>query len=299
MKLSITLCCLLLSFSLFAEIKLATYNIRNFDYDVRSNTPTNKSQLVKTIKSINPDLMAVQEINNSYEFAHMIYDQFQSKYDVALSICGGAHDQKLGFIFDKDKIELLDFDEDGRISIPKDPSSTGCGQGSRPLAIGFFKNKQTNKKFVAIAVHLKSGGRNRSITKRFNQLELISVKLSELRAQGHNNFIIMGDFNSTEYILKGKIHSKFTQTISNMKMIDSTKNLECTSYWWGGNNDRKQYPSSLDHILVSPELLSNKQVSANAHGHCQQLKCQITRESQMGINFDEVSDHCPISTEIK
>ena len=56
----------------WASLNITTYNIRNFDYDVRSNTPTNRTHLMQIINKINPDLMAVQEINDTREFTAMI-----------------------------------------------------------------------------------------------------------------------------------------------------------------------------------------------------------------------------------
>jgi endonuclease/exonuclease/phosphatase family metal-dependent hydrolase len=131
------------------------------------------------------------------------------------------------------------------------------------------------------------------------QLNAISKVVSSFEERGLKNIIIMGDFNSTNYILKNKNHKKFVQKIASMNLIDSTKDLSCSSYWWGGKNDSTQYPSTLDHIIISNGLSEQQTMTPKAYGHCAQLKCKSTKESAMGTSFDEVSDHCPILTEIK
>lgn len=286
---------------ILAKLRVATYNIRNFDYDVRSNTPTNKTHLVNIITEMNPDIMAVQEINEKEEFEFMIKTFFKGQYKTALSDCGGAHGQKLGFIYNSQKFKLIKFKEDLRtvnVNGQDTNPQTLCHQGSRPLAIAEFKNIKTNKKIIAISVHLKSGGRTSNIEKRFKQIDVLGDVANDFIEYGFKNVIIMGDFNSTEYINKGPNYKRFRSSVQHMNMVDSTSELACTSYWWGGAQDQKQYPSTLDHILVSNELMKNKTHKTYQYGHCKKLSCQVTSELEMGISFDEVSDHCPIITEI-
>lgn len=292
---------ILISNSALASFKVASYNIRNFDYDERSRVSTNKQHLVKTIGQMNADLIGVQEINRTGIFDQMIQNNFLGKYRTVFTQCGGAHDQKLGFVYDTSKLQLMDFTQDMRTVNVNDRNqnqSFQCGQGSRPLAVAHFKQTSTNKHIIAISVHLKSGGRQKSIAKRYKQIQIIKNLIDEKRSQGFEHFIVVGDFNSTEYIFKKEIYKKFVNLVSQMKLQDTASNLKCTSYWWGGIDDSTQYPSSLDHILVSPALLAKGSASAQAYGHCAQLSCQATPEPSMGVSFDGVSDHCPIAVEL-
>lgn len=285
-----------------SSLSLGTYNIRNFDYDQRSNTPTNKDHLVKTIKNMDIDLAAIQEVNDTQEFSQMIERNFFGKYRSILTECGGSHKQRLGFIFNPNKLKLIEFYEDLRTAAPnqKIPNNTkNCHFGSRPLAIAKFKNLKSGKDLVAIAVHLKAGARPNDLKKRFKQLELLNDVVSTFQDLGLKNIIVMGDFNSTEYSLKGKHHERFKNSVRNMELIDTTAKLKCSSYWWGGQQDFKQYPSILDHILVSKSLLQNRTYTSESMGHCKALKCQVTFEDSMGVSFEEVSDHCPLVTELK
>jgi endonuclease/exonuclease/phosphatase family metal-dependent hydrolase len=281
-----------------ASLRFSSYNIRNFDYDERSNQPTNKRHLVQIIDQINSDLIAVQEINDADEFERMINKNYNGRLKVALTLCGGAHGQKLGFIYNTNKLKLVKFEEDSRISNPNSPDQSNCNNGSRPLAVGTFKMIDRNEKLVAMSLHLKSGGRQSNIDKRFKQHKLINDVVTEQRAKGIKHIVIMGDFNSTEYIINGNTKNRFEQSVSHMGLTDTTRKISCSAYWWGGAQDAKQYPSILDHILISPSLIGKKNVKVESYGHCKKLSCKVTPESQMGVSFDEVSDHCPLVTEI-
>lgn len=289
---------ILISSSALASFKVASYNIRNFDYDTRSRVSTNKKHLVKTIAQINADLIGVQEINRTNRFDEMIQSNFQGKYRTVFTQCGGAHDQKLGFVFNSAELQLIDFNQDMRtvnVNHGSQRQSLQCDQGSRPLAVAHFKHLSTNRHIIAITVHLKSGGRSSSIQKRTKQLKAIKKLIDEKRSQGFEHFVVVGDFNSTEYIFKTEGYRRFVGLVREMKLQDTASNLKCTSYWWGGLNDQKQYPSSLDHILVSSSLMVNKNAKAQVYGHCAKLMCATTSEAQMGVSFDQVSDHCPIA----
>ena len=285
--------------SLYAHsFNIATYNIRNFDYDQRMRVATNKPELAKTLKSLNADLIAVQEINKTDIFKNFIAGHLPD-YSAALSNCGGAHGQRLGFVYKQTVFKLVDFREDNRTSNPNGDRPF-CNDGSRPLAIGHFKHLKTGIEIIAVTVHLKSGGKQSSIAKRFKQLQIVSQVISEYRSQDKENFIVMGDFNSTEFIHIGDNHNKFQKVTEKMGLSNVTQNLGCTSYWWGGRNDRTQYPSQLDHILISHRLVnSHKSVKSSAKGHCAVHRCESTAESEMGIAFDEISDHCPVLVEFQ
>jgi len=280
--------------------RFTTYNIRNFDYDERAHIPTNKDHLFKTITEVNPDFMAVQEIREKHIFREFIKNRFFGRYQTRLTDCGGAHGQKLGFVYDVAKYTLINFTQDLRTSNVKNPQASLCNGGSRPLAIGHFKTIATGEEFVAITVHLKSSGRASSIQKRFRQIAIIADVIKTYRMNGITNAVVMGDFNSTEYQLGGSVQRKFKDAVKNMGLIDLTKDLECSAYWWGGIQDDKQHPSMLDHILVSPSLMGAQRTSVvKTYGHCAKLQCNATFEDQMGESFNGVSDHCPIAAELK
>lgn len=301
MKVFLLMALMTIQFS-YAGVRLASYNIRNFDYDYRSDIHTNKQHLVNQIVEMKPDIMAVQEINETEKFETMIDRHFNGKMGTVLSECGGSAGQKLGFVYNTEKFKLVNFTEDLRTADVNNSHhlQASCHSGSRPLAIGTFKKIDNGETFLAISVHLKAGSHAKSIKKRFKQMEIIKKVVAEYKELGINNYVIMGDFNSTEYIKKkSKSHKNFKKSVNQMSAVNLANNLSCTSYWWGGRDDMTQYPSILDHIIVSENLANGKSPKIKAHGHCAKLKCQATPEFNMGISFEEVSDHCPVVAEIK
>ncbi|MBY0518294.1 MAG: hypothetical protein K2P81_15395 [Bacteriovoracaceae bacterium] len=285
-----TLLALLLSSQAFAALTIGTYNIRNFDYDERARIHTDKPQLEVILKSLNFDLLGVNEINNTAEFESFVSTKLPT-HDVHLSTCGGAHGQKLGFVFNKSKLRLISFNEDLEIT---DPGGTpACYGGSRPLVIGKFQEIATGDTFIALQVHLKSGGNADSLKKRFMQYDIIEKYIKKLRANGETRIVTSGDFNSTSYTEKGEEYKRFTSMVKNAGMVDLSADLACSAYWWGGSDDGIESPSLLDHVMASPEFIKNRSAQSQAWTHCKQVSCKDASLAQLGISYASVSDHCP------
>lgn len=298
MKLLVLIAFSLTSLNLLAGQKFTTLNIRNFDYDPRYHYHTDKELLAKMLQEEDADILAVQEIVRD-----RLFDSFVSinlpDYGLALSECGGANDQKLGLVYKKEKYELLEFKEDLRITVRNSSQTPRCDSGSRPAAIAIFRDLKTQQKLAAISVHLKSGGGASNIEKRFYQLSVLQKIRKELLSEGIEHIVVMGDFNSTQYIYHREEYKRFKDIVASMNMTDVSSDVKCTSYWWGGINDDIQYPSQLDHVLISDSLLKNKEYRSTVGGHCQVNQCQPTAETQMGATYDGISDHCPVSGIIK
>lgn len=287
----------LISVSAQASLTIGAYNIRNFDYDERAKMPTNKSELSNTLRSLRVDVLSIEEVNNTQEFGRMIAAKMPG-HDYELTRCGGEHGQHPGFVFNKATVELLSFNEDTTIADPAKP--TACDTGSRPLAIGLFRVKATGQKFIGVTVHLKSGGNADAVRKRGWQYQVIKKTIMNLKAKsGVSDFFIAGDFNSTEYLAKGTDYKQLTEVVRDLGMIDLSQNLACSAYWWGGTDDQIESPSLLDHIIVTPGLLKNKSAKAQSYAHCQKVSCREVPIKELGISYEQVSDHCPITATIQ
>lgn len=296
MKSALTLLTLITSLSLQAAVTIGTYNIRNFDYDERYHIQTNKIELSKMLKNLKADILSVEEINNTTEFKNYIPANLPG-YKAVTSECGGAHGQHLGFIYNTATVEMLSFNEDLSISEPGKAGS--CTSGSRPLAIGLFQIKATKQKFYGMTVHLKSGSDPDSMNKRAKQFEILKGVIKELKAKtGIVDYFFAGDMNTTEYLSRGSDYKMLTKVVSDLGMIDLAANLSCSAYWWGGSDDGVEDPSLLDHIVATPGLVK-KQTKAQAAGHCQLVNCRQATLEELGISYESVSDHCPITAVIQ
>jgi hypothetical protein len=277
-------------------LTVGAYNIRNFDYDERAQIHTNKNELANIIKSLNVDLLNVEEVVNTKVFEQFVASNFPG-YDVELTRCGGEHNQHLGFVYNKAKLELIGFTEDLKIA---DPGNVGgCNSGSRPMAIGLFEIKATKQRFYGIALHLKSGSAPDAMRKRSMQFEVIKNTINELKAKsGVKDFFFAGDMNTTEYLSRGGDFKALTNVVSALGMVDVTANLACSAYWWGGSDDKIETPSLLDHIVVTPGLMKTAP-NAQAGAHCKAVSCKMAPIGNLGASYQSVSDHCPVTSVIQ
>lgn len=278
-------------------LTIGAYNIRNFDYDERYRISTNKVELASMITALNVDVLSVEEINNTQEFEKFVANKLPG-YGTELSRCGGEHGQHLGFVYNKNKVELLAFNEDLSISEPGTPGS--CDSGSRPLAIALFQIKATKQKFYGFTVHLKSGSQAASLKKRNEQYKIIMNTMNELKSKtGVKDFYVAGDFNTTEYVSRGSDYVELNKAVKEMGMIDLASNLKCTAYYWGGTDDGIESPSMLDHVLATPGLVKTKTAEAKAYGHCATASCREVPIKELGISYESVSDHCPVTATVQ
>lgn len=279
----------------FASLKIGTFNIRNYDLDQRSNTHTNKKLLVQVLKKLDYDFFSVQEIRKKQDFIQLIKKNLPN-YDVALSECGGAHGQKLGFVYDKRRFKVLRFYEEMAIATTNPNVDPVCNSGSRPGFVAQFLDRDNNKTFLAIALHLKAGGSKRSLEKRYYQFGTLSRLVAKL-GNKYGPIMLIGDLNTTEY-KKGNSSSyyqRFQQFLNKTGMENLTSDVGCSSYWWGGRNDGKEYPSQLDQILVQKDFVKTYgSYQSYTTAHCSTVRCQVSPKSKLGKIYAEVSDHCPL-----
>lgn len=289
------------SFNAFAKGKdqskkgfnFATFNIRNYGSEDSSNK-TDKRRLKNILLKTGADVIGVQEVIDEVDFKRFVKNYLPG-FRVRLTKCGGLGNQKLGFIYKTSALTLSRFSEDQIMN-----EKGVCEKGLRPAAIAKFRNKKNGIKFTAINVHLKAGGSQSNADKRFWQYKQLTKLLKKHRKLGAKYFVVVGDFNTTDYVLRNKNYKRFLNFVDKNNLIDFSETLECTSFWYGGVEDGYFTPSLLDHILVSEALWDNYNVQEVEVGsHCKRVSCDEVHEDRLGESFQEVSDHCPVSATLK
>jgi endonuclease/exonuclease/phosphatase family metal-dependent hydrolase len=289
----------LISLNLFAAkpiTRIATYNIRNYKKSSLANSPTtHKTELLNIIKTTKADLIAIQEIVDDYDFKSFVR-RYLPSFKVALSKCGGLGNQKLGFLYNTKVYQLQEFYEDHSI---KDRASE-CKSGLRPAAIGIFKKKYSRLKIAAISVHLKAGGGQNNADIRYKQLKKLSKIIAGLRDDNYKHLAVMGDFNTTDYLLGNHNYDRFVDFTLKNNLIDFSEELECTAYWWGGIDDGLNYGSVLDHVMISESLYDSFDSShSKVMAHCNKVRCKAKDDITLGRSYTQVSDHCPVVATLK
>ena len=284
---------ILFSASAFSALKVTTYNIKTFD---ASPGLTNKKELTKILKDLDFDLLGVQEIVNIRSFRELIKEEFPG-FRVITTQCGGAGRQHIGFVYDFKKFQLEKAYEDSRISQSSILDSFESCHNLRPALIGVFKERKTQEKFAMLGVHLKAGGGTRNYVKRKKQYKKLAKVIKELKANNLKNIIALGDFNTTGFNLRDEDYDNFNRLLQNVNMDTTSDQISCSSYWSGTNrNDNIEESSILDHIVVTNKFLGRTKSSTNVGSHCAKLACSFASSSELGISYEQVSDHCPITT---
>ena len=288
---------LLLSFSAQAKIQITAFNIRNYD---KKSEQTDKIELKKILTDLGSDLFVVEEIYNNPSFEAFVAKEMPN-YKLSLSRCGGGGSQNLAFLYNPSKLILEKTVEDAKISDLDGIGSSDYGCSSlRPAYLGFFKDIETDKNFIAVALHLKAGSGSRNFSKRSKQYKYLLKMIRNLRMAGHKNIVLMGDLNTTGWNKRNEDYKNFANLLNQSGTKTIAEKLECTSYWGGKNqSDDIEVPSVLDHIVYTPDFLGMKMDKASVGTHCAQANCKETYNSVLGNSYSNVSDHCPITAVFK
>ena len=280
-----------LSLQCFAGLKFGSYNIRTFD---KNSSTTNKVELKRILQNAEMDFYGVQEIVNADSFEKFIKNNFP-EFDVVLSRCGGAGQQKLGFVYNKFKFKMHSVKEDGTVS---DVKSKRC-HSLRPALVGEFEVRRTKQRFNAIVVHLKAGSGSRNYNRRNIQYGILGEMVQDFQKRGSKHIVLMGDFNTTGYIHRDADYKNFRRFLNQNDLSTSARYIRCTSYWGGSDySDNIEESSILDHIVYSDDFLGNSSLNFDVYSHCEKARCNDTYERVLGVSYEEVSDHCPISLKV-
>lgn len=280
---------LLLSTTTWAKWSVTTYNIRNFDNDMREGR-TDLVELARIIKSSQGDVMAFEEVVNIKAFETMMKSNLPG-YAYKITACGGGGKQQLAIAYNQQIFEYVNSTEDRTFS----GSSDGKCGSLRPVLLVDLLHKTTKKVYTFAAVHLKAGGDDRSMSQRWKQY-LLMEGLAEDFAQ--KNLILLGDFNTTGYSIKDRDYTKFEDFLGTSGLRTVSENLGCTSYWHGGLGANEYQPSILDHIVVQDKNM-DAIAEVKLGAHCAQSKCRPATPSDLGVSYESVSDHCPIQVTFK
>ncbi len=280
---------LLVTSSAWARWSVSTYNIRNFDQDPGAGK-TDYVELQRIIGTVKSDVMAFEEVVNAEAFKTVI-EKALPGYRYSLSSCGGRGKQKIAVAFNPAVFEFVSQKEDLSFS---GSSQEACGS-LRPVFLVTLKMKATKEVFVFAGIHLKAGGDARSMETRWGQYrKLIALSKSMTNSQ----LILLGDFNTTGYNIRNDDFAKFEDFLDGAGLRTSAEGTPCTNYWTGADQNPDFLPSILDHIVMS-NALSAKIASTVVGAHCQKTKCEQVSETELGLSYAKVSDHCPVQVNFK
>ncbi len=274
---------LLIGSHAWAGWSVSSYNIRNFDHDPEAGQ-TNLDELGKNLKEFKSDVMAFVEVVNVEAFKKVIKTTLPT-HVAAISSCGGFGKQKLAIVYNPKLFTFVSQVEDMTFS----GSSGSCGS-LRPAFVVTLKNNTDKKTYVFAAIHLKAGGADSAMRQRWSQYELLGKLVKQYKSQ---NFIMMGDFNTTGFNLKSEDYDRFEKVLNSSSMQTMSENLACTSYWTGTLGNGQHQSSVLDHIILESDMVSGVD-EVFLGSHCAKMDCKDATPEELGTSYQTVSDHCPI-----
>ncbi len=252
-------------------LTIGTFNISWLGDGIDDEIPRNEAdyeRIAGIIKNLNPDIMALQEIENSDAINRVL--KYIDGYKFIIASDGGKQNECIIY---KNNIELSPLGE------------------YMPLVVESYKTrpgliaqvKKGNFDFIMMDVHLKSTSRydstqdlkEQSREMRLQQAQILSYWADSVLSSGkEKDLIILGDFND---------YPNRTNTPTLTPIAEDT-NLTFMTY--GLKSCANPILNGIDHIVVSQT--ADKRYIANS------LRIYDTYSSFTDKEIEKISDHCPI-----
>ena len=284
------------------SLRVASWNVRNFPLDERPQDDdlgysrrTNICDFETALGGLDADLYGLQEVNDIRRFQPILRRACGERtMQVRFSAGGGRFGQHLAIAWDDSVLEL--------VGKPMEISELVLEPGMRPAFAGYLRSRRVEGvDFTLVVVHLESGPGNFGDRRRQNRA-LSSWLERWIEEIDDPDVIVLGDFNTTGSPrggLEGELQS--VDAILGRVGLERLHNpLGCTSYWeGGGERDGVQQPSMLDHVFVGG--FGAVTTPLEAWLHCARWQCEdlISRSGEEDGTFWDVSDHCPLTFEIR
>ena len=282
------------------ELRIATWNLRNFPLDERPqytdmgySRQTNICDLEAVISGLDAHVLGFSEITDARRFPPILRRSGGGhRYKIAQSRHGGRSSQRLAIAWDADVLEL--------VGSPMEIREVALTDALRPAFVVTLRRLSDGLEFLVVQLHLKS--RREGYATRMEQHRALIGWLVEWTAEtGGQNVIVMGDFNTV-----GSQQSKARQERRQVDAIYADIGLVrlpnitgCSEYWEGGGAaDGVQVPSLIDLVYIRG--FEDTVPDARSWLHCKRAGCNqlVSREGEEDGTFWDVSDHCPVTFEI-
>jgi len=286
------------------NLRIVSWNVRNFPLDERPQDPdlaysrrTNICDLESVLGGLDADVLGLQEVNDTRRFPPILRRASgERKMAVRFSVGGGRHGQHLAIAWDDAALELM--------REPVDIATMAFQPGMRPGFAAYLRSRRPGGvDFTIVVVHNESGPRAFANRRRQNRAlaEWIGEWVDET---GDPDVVLLGDFNTTGSPRggpEGELQS-LDAILGRAGMRRLANETGCSSYWeGGGERDGVQQPSLLDHIFLGGFDPGTVADPVRAWLHCARWQCSelISRKGEEDGTFWDVSDHCPLTVEIR
>lgn len=287
------------------SLRVVAWNIRNFPRDERPQYPdlsysrlTNKENLKVVLAGLQFDIMGVEEIRQPKAFRELVEDAM-GKGVVAgvFSRKGGRWGQHVGILWNRGRMR--------QAGATEEVSSVALGNPDlRPaLAVTLRSTRSGGIDLTVVQVHLRAAPSGYET--RIEQYRALADWVQQrIAVSGDDDVVVQGDFNTT-----GADGGTVDQELARADAILGQAGLRrlpnargCSEYWEGfGQRDGVQVPSLLDQVYVSGMEELDEGVPLLSWLHCARQDCRpfLSLPGQEDGTFWDVSDHCPLTFEVK
>ncbi len=286
-------------------IRIATWNIRWFPKGCPNpaecpGRQTDIDLLAATIYDLRLDLVAVQEILNDepsraamHHFIRQLDSLSGGTWMVDLQDCGPPEAQRVGFLWNASVVQLSGFADVGQLNGEWEKSGEACEANLRPGRYAYVQSVAGGVDFHVYTVHFDSGRKDRDYQNRRDAARRIPTLLSTLHPDD-TDVIVLGDFNTMGRSEPSEItgeaeYSIFDEDITQAYVRPPITPF-CTEYYRGRGG-------VLDHVIVSAGMQEAAR-EATVGGYCATAQCADLDQDDMPVEYQSVSDHCPVILEI-
>jgi len=286
------------------RLRIYTWNIRNFPEDDRPQTPelgfcrrTDLDNLRTVLGALHFDILGLEEIRRPRLLRKILSEALGSgSYKAAFSRGGGRWSQHVGIVWNPQRLKLQ-----GKV---EEVSSIALTESLRPgLGAYFVSRTEDGVDFSLLQVHLRATPRG--YEQRVRQYHAIAEWVKRrVQSVGDEDVIIQGDFNTT-----GPQGGSLEEELAEADRILAGAGLRrlpnavgCSEYWEGrGPADGVQVPALLDQVYLRGFEELETSVPLRSWLHCKRLHCGrlLSGSDDPDPIFWDVSDHCPMSFEIR
>jgi len=286
------------------KLRIGTWNVRNFPADERRQYPdlafsrrTNTCDLEAVLRDLGTHVLGVEEIRKPGLFRSVLKGSGAGgRYRIVFTRGGGQWGQHVGIAWDQDSLRLADG--------PVEVRTVELNPKLRPaLAVYLRSTRKGGVDFSIVQVHLRAGPRG--FEERLEQYRRLARWLPSWVARvGDADVIVQGDFNTTGP-RGGRLEDELREAdrILGQAGLRRLENASgCSEYWEGpGDRDGVQLPSLLDQVYVAGFQELDEASGLEAWLHCARYGCRpfVSRPGREDGTFWDVSDHCPLTFEIR
>jgi endonuclease/exonuclease/phosphatase family metal-dependent hydrolase len=283
------------------ELRIAHFNLRNFPLDERPPSAdlgfsrrTNICDMEDVLAGLGAQVMGFVEVCDTRRFPPILRRAGGERpMRILFSQGGGGGGQHLAVAWDGDAFELVE----GPVEI----DAVAVKPGLRPaLAVRLRSKLDSELDFTVVEVHLDSG--RDDLQHRLDQVRLLANWLKAwFELTGDPDLILQGDFNTM-----GGRHVSAENELQQVDAILAEVGLDrldnatgCSQYREGPGGFDGVFRSSLLDLVYLRGLQATG--PARSWLHCERQQCGdlISRAGEEDGTFFDVSDHCPVTFEVR